>query len=135
MGGGGGGDEVRAVDEVGGGGRGGGRAYSMGGGVFSTGGGAGGIPVEEGGPPADTVMFCLSKGLGAPIGSILAGPADLMEKGRLYRKRLGGGMRQAGVIAAAGLVAMAETPPKLATDHANARALAEGLSRIPGVQV
>jgi threonine aldolase len=94
-----------------------------------------GIPVHEIAAPADTVMFCLSKGLGAPVGSILAGPADLMEKGRLYRKRLGGGMRQAGVIAAAGLVAMQETPPKLAVDHANARALAEGLARIAGVQV
>src|SRR6267378_4523272 len=72
------------------------------------------IPVHEIAAHADTVMFCLSKGLGAPIGSILAGPADMMAKGRLYRKRLGGGMRQAGVVAAAGLVALAETPPKLA---------------------
>src|SRR5436190_5468733 len=94
-----------------------------------------GIPVHEIAAHADTVMFCLSKGLGAPIGSILAGPADLMARGRLYRKRLGGGMRQAGVVAAAGLVAIAETPPKLAIDHANARFLAEGLARIPGVQV
>jgi threonine aldolase len=80
-------------------------------------------------------MFCLSKGLGAPIGSILAGPAELMAKGRLYRKRLGGGMRQAGVVAAAGLVALEESPSKLKIDHANARALAQGLARIPGVQV
>jgi threonine aldolase len=94
-----------------------------------------GIPVHEIARPVDTVMFCLSKGLGAPVGSILAGPADLISKGRLYRKRLGGGMRQAGVLAAAGLVALQETPPKLATDHANARLLAEGLSSIPGVQV
>lgn len=94
-----------------------------------------GIPVHEIAAPADTVMFCLSKGLGAPIGSILAGPADRITKGRLYRKRLGGGMRQAGVVAAAGLVALEETPPKLILDHANARLLAEGLARIPGVQV
>ena len=94
-----------------------------------------GLPVHEIAASADTVMFCLSKGLGAPAGSILAGPADLMAKARLYRKRLGGGMRQAGVLAAAGLVALEESPPKLAVDHANARFLAEGLARIPGIQV
>ena len=94
-----------------------------------------GIPVHTIAAPADTVMFCLSKGLGAPVGSILAGPADLIAKGRLYRKRLGGGMRQAGVLAAAGLVALDESPAKLAVDHANARFLAQGLARIPGVQV
>ncbi|MBS1857589.1 MAG: aminotransferase class I/II-fold pyridoxal phosphate-dependent enzyme [Acidobacteria bacterium] len=94
-----------------------------------------GIPVHEIAAPADTIMFCLSKGLGAPAGSILAGPADLIARGRLYRKRLGGGMRQAGILAAAGLVALEESPAKLATDHANARFLAEGLARIPGVQV
>jgi len=94
-----------------------------------------GIPVLEIAAHADTVMFCLSKGLGAPIGSILAGPADLMARGRLYRKRLGGGMRQAGVVAAAGLVALDETPPKLVIDHDNARFLAEGLARVPGVNV
>src|SRR6185369_4727944 len=76
-----------------------------------------------------------SKALGAPVGSILAGPADLIAKGRLYRKRLGGGMRQAGVLAAAGLVALEESPAKLAVDHANARFLAEGLAKIPGVSV
>jgi threonine aldolase len=80
-------------------------------------------------------MFCLSKGLGAPSGSILAGPAVLIEKGRLYRKRLGGGMRQSGILAAAGLVALEESPVKLLTDHANAKFLAEGLARIPGIQV
>jgi len=94
-----------------------------------------GIPVHEIAASADTVMFCLSKGLGAPAGSILAGPADLMAKARLYRKRLGGGMRQAGILAAAGLVALEESPARLAIDHANARFLAEGLARIPGVQV
>ena len=94
-----------------------------------------GIPVHEIASHADTVMFCLSKALGAPAGSMLAGPADLMAKGRLYRKRLGGGMRQAGILAAAGLVALEESPAKLVADHANARFLAEGLARIPGVQV
>jgi threonine aldolase len=94
-----------------------------------------GIPVHEIASGADTVMFCLSKGLGAPAGSMLAGPADLIAKGRLYRKRLGGGMRQAGILAAAGLVALEESPAKLAADHGNARFLAEGLSRIPGIQV
>ena len=80
-------------------------------------------------------MFCLSKGLGAPAGSLLAGPAQLIAKGRLYRKRLGGGMRQVGVLAAAGLVALEETPPKLHDDHANAKFLAEGLARIPGIAI
>jgi threonine aldolase len=66
---------------------------------------------------------------------MLAGPADLIAKGRLYRKRLGGGMRQAGILAAAGLVALEESPAKLVADHANARFLAEGLARIPGIHV
>jgi threonine aldolase len=93
------------------------------------------IPVHKVAAPADTVMFCLSKALGAPAGSILAGPADLIAKARLYRKRLGGGMRQAGVLAAAGLIALEESPAKLATDHANARYLAEQLARVPGIEV
>jgi threonine aldolase len=83
----------------------------------------------------DTVMFCLSKALGAPVGSLLVGPEAAIEQGRLYRKRLGGGMRQAGVLAAAGLVALEETPPRLAEDHGNARLLAEGLAAIPGVSI
>ena len=94
-----------------------------------------GIPVHEIASHADTVMFCLSKALGAPAGSMLAGPADLIAKGRLYRKRLGGGMRQAGILAAAGLVALEESPARLPADHANARFLAAGLARIPGIQV
>jgi threonine aldolase len=94
-----------------------------------------GLPVREICGPADTVMFCLSKGLGAPVGSILAGPANLIAKGRLYRKRLGGGMRQVGVLAAAGIVALEDSPGKLAADHANARFLAEGLARIPGIRI
>ncbi|HEV3200413.1 MAG TPA: GntG family PLP-dependent aldolase [Bryobacteraceae bacterium] len=94
-----------------------------------------GIPVSEIARPAETLMFCLSKGLGAPAGSLLAGPAQLMAKGRLYRKRLGGGMRQVGVLAAAGLVALEETPPRLCADHANAKFLAEGMARIPGIAI
>jgi threonine aldolase len=94
-----------------------------------------GLPVREICAPADTVMFCLSKGLGAPAGSILAGPANLIAKGRLYRKRLGGGMRQVGVLAAACLIALEDSPKKLAADHANAKFLAEGLARIPGIQI
>jgi threonine aldolase len=94
-----------------------------------------GLPVREICAPADTVMFCLSKALGAPAGSILAGPANLIAKGRLYRKRLGGGMRQVGVLAAACLVALEDSPRKLAADHANARFLAEGLARIPGIRI
>jgi threonine aldolase len=94
-----------------------------------------GVPVREIAAPADTVMFCLSKGLGAPAGSMLAGPADKIAKGRLYRKRLGGGMRQVGVLAAAGLVALEETPKRLFDDHCNARFLAEGLAQIPGIGI
>ncbi len=93
-----------------------------------------GAPVSEIVAPVDTVMFCLSKALGAPVGSMLAGPAEPIAKGRLLRKRLGGGMRQAGVLAAAGLIALEETPKHLPEDHRNARFLAEGLARIPGIQ-
>ena len=94
-----------------------------------------GLPVHEIVAPVDTVMFCLSKGLGAPAGSMLAGPAEVIARGRLYRKRLGGGMRQAGVLAAAGLIALEEMPKRLHEDHANARFLAEGLTQIPGVRI
>jgi len=94
-----------------------------------------GRPVNEIAAKADTVMFCLSKALGAPVGSILAGPRKLMDEGRMLRKRLGGAMRQVGVLAAAGLVALEESPKGLAADHANARYLAERLSRMDGVKV
>jgi threonine aldolase len=94
-----------------------------------------GASVRELCEPADTVMFCLSKALGAPVGSMLAGRRDVIAQARLYRKRLGGGMRQAGVLAAAALVALEETPAKLAEDHANARLLAEGLANLRGVRV
>ncbi len=94
-----------------------------------------GIPVREIVDPADTVMFCVSKALGAPVGSLLAGSAESIARARLYRKRLGGGMRQAGVLAAAALIALEETPGRLFEDHANARFLAQGLARIPGIAV
>src|SRR6185437_7707753 len=81
----------------------------------------------------DSVMFCLSKGLGAPVGSMLVGSRDFIDKARVTRKLLGGGMRQAGVLAAAGLVALEETPKLLHRDHENARHLAEGLARIEGI--
>ena len=84
---------------------------------------------------AGTVMFCLSKGLGAPVGSMLVGSADAIDRGRLYRKRLGGAMRQAGVLAAAGLIALEEMPARLGEDHANARFLAGELARLPGLKL
>jgi threonine aldolase len=83
----------------------------------------------------DSIQFCLSKGLSAPVGSILAGDKAFIAKARKYRKMLGGGMRQAGVIAAAGIVALDKMIPRLAEDHENARMLAEGLSKIPGISV
>jgi threonine aldolase len=83
----------------------------------------------------DTVMFCLSKGLGAPVGSMLTGSRELMDSARLFRKALGGGMRQAGVLAAAGLMALEQGPKRLHEDHANARLLAEALARCPGVEI
>jgi threonine aldolase len=92
-----------------------------------------GIPVDRLAAKADTVMFCLSKALGAPVGSILVGPRRLIDRGRLYRKRLGGGMRQAGVLAAAGLIALEQSPDQLPQDHANAKLLAHGLAAIPGI--
>jgi threonine aldolase len=83
----------------------------------------------------DSVMFCLSKGLGAPVGSILLGSRGFIQKAHVTRKMLGGAMRQAGVLAAAGLIALEESPKLLARDHENARFLAEGLSRITGISV
>jgi threonine aldolase len=94
-----------------------------------------GKTVREMTAKADTVMFCLSKGLCAPVGSMLAGTAEDIAQGRLYRKRLGGGMRQVGVLAAAGLIALEEMPQRLAEDHLNARLLSDGLARIPGIRV
>src|SRR2546423_5681174 len=85
--------------------------------------------------PADSVMFCLSKGLGAPVGSMLLGTRAFIDEARVIRKMLGGGMRQAGVLAAAGLVALEESPKGLHKDHANARTLANGLADLPGVKI
>jgi threonine aldolase len=94
-----------------------------------------GVPVSEIATCVDTVSFCLSKALGAPAGSMIVGTKANMDQARLYRKRLGGGMRQAGVLAAAGLMALEEHPAKLAADHANARFLAAELAALPGIFV
>jgi threonine aldolase len=83
----------------------------------------------------DTIMFCLSKGLCAPVGSMLVGSAELMEQARIYRKALGGGMRQVGVLAAAGLIALEKMPARLHEDHANARLIAEALSHLDCVEI
>jgi threonine aldolase len=83
----------------------------------------------------DSVMFCLSKGLGAPVGSMLVGSRDFIEKARVYRKLFGGGMRQAGVLAAAGLIALEKSPARLHIDHENARYLAQGLAKLPGISI
>jgi threonine aldolase len=83
----------------------------------------------------DTVMFCLSKGLGAPVGSMLTGSAELMERARIFRKALGGGMRQVGILAAAGLIALEQMSARLREDHANARLLAEALSHMEDVAI
>jgi threonine aldolase len=94
-----------------------------------------GKPVAEITRKFDSVMFCLSKGLGAPVGSILLGAKVFIERARSYRKAMGGGMRQAGVLAAAGLVALEKMPGRLKQDHENARLLAEGLAKIPGIKL
>jgi threonine aldolase len=96
---------------------------------------ASGVPVLEYAKCADSVMFCLSKGLSAPIGSMLVGPQGFIDYGRRIRKALGGGMRQVGVIAAAGLLAMTEMVARLGDDHARARRLAEAVSVLPGVKI
>jgi len=83
----------------------------------------------------DTVMFTLSKGLGAPAGSVLLGSRDFIGDARVWRKRFGGGMRQVGILAAAGLIALEEGPSRLDEDHSNARLLGEGLAEIPGISI
>ncbi len=83
----------------------------------------------------DSVTFCLSKGLCAPVGSVLCGSADFIHRARRARKSLGGGMRQAGILAAAGIVALNDMVERLSDDHAHAHLLAEGLTRIPGIVV
>lgn len=94
-----------------------------------------GESVAEISEKADSVQFCLSKGLGAPIGSVLVGKRDFIDEARSWRKRLGGGMRQVGVIAAAGLVALEESPKRLHEDHANAKRLASGLANLKGISI
>ena len=84
---------------------------------------------------ADSISFCLSKGLGAPVGSVVCGTQEFINAARRARKVLGGGMRQAGVIAAAGIVALQEMVDRLADDHANAKKLAMGLAEIPGISI
>lgn len=94
-----------------------------------------GVPAREFARFADSVMFCLSKGLCAPVGSMLAGPAPFITRARKLRRLLGGGMRQAGVLAAAGIVALTKMVDRLAEDHAKAKMLAEGLAGTPGLLV
>ncbi len=94
-----------------------------------------GLDVKEITAHVDSVSCCLSKGLGAPVGSVLCGPADFIKAARRWRKMLGGGMRQAGVLAAAGLHALAHNVDRLALDHDNARALAQGLSALPKIDI
>lgn len=94
-----------------------------------------GEPLSEVAASVDTVSICLSKGLGAPVGSVLCGSREFIEVARKYRKMLGGGLRQAGVLAAAGIYALTHNVERLAEDHANARFLAEGLQNIPGIEV
>jgi threonine aldolase len=92
-----------------------------------------GVDVRELTRGVDSVNVCLSKGLAAPVGSVICGSREFIERARRIRKMLGGGMRQAGIIAAAGIVALEEMVERLAEDHANAHRLAEGISRIPGL--
>ncbi len=94
-----------------------------------------GVPVAEIASRADSIQVCLSKGLAAPVGSVVAGSAEFIARARRMRKVVGGGMRQAGVLAAAGIVALEQMVDRLAEDHANARRLVEGLAGIPGVAV
>jgi threonine aldolase len=92
-------------------------------------------PVAEIARKFDSVMFCLSKGLCAPVGSMLVGSKAFIDKARVFRKAMGGGMRQAGVLGAAGLIALEKMPARLQEDHDNARLLAEGLAEIKGIKI
>ncbi|WP_426417018.1 low-specificity L-threonine aldolase [Aestuariirhabdus sp. LZHN29] len=94
-----------------------------------------GVPLKQVTAPFDTVSICLSKGLGAPVGSVLCGKAELIAKARRWRKVVGGGMRQAGVLAAAGIYALEHNIERLAEDHDNALRLAKGLASIDGLRV
>ena len=93
------------------------------------------VPAAELVKRADSVTFCLSKGLGAPVGAVVCGSADFIAEARRIRKVLGGGMRQAGILAAAGIVGLTEMVDRLADDHANAQKLAEGLSEMGGILI
>jgi threonine aldolase len=95
---------------------------------------ASGVPAKDFAACANSVQFCLSKGLGAPVGSIIVGTHSFIDEARRWRKRLGGGMRQAGIIAAAGIVALETMVDRLAEDHANARLLADGLAVLKGIE-
>ncbi|MFH0847483.1 MAG: low-specificity L-threonine aldolase [Chloroflexota bacterium] len=94
-----------------------------------------GVPAKVLAAPADSVCFCVSKGLSAPVGSLLCGSQEYIDRARKWRKMLGGGMRQAGIIAAAGIVAIEKMVDRLVEDHATARRLAYGLAEIPGIGV
>jgi threonine aldolase len=94
-----------------------------------------GASVSEIARGLDSVMFCLSKGLGAPVGSMVVGSHPFIEKARIYRKMYGGGMRQVGVLAAAGRIALEESPKRLSFDHQNAKRLATGIAEIPALRV
>ncbi len=94
-----------------------------------------GVSLAEIAATADSLTFCLSKGLGAPVGSLLTGDRHFIDEARLMRKALGGGMRQAGVLAAAGLVALEQSPANIPAAHADAKFLAESLARVPGISV
>jgi threonine aldolase len=94
-----------------------------------------GIPVATLAAPADSVCFCLSKGLSAPVGSLLCGSKDFIIRARKLRKMVGGGMRQAGVIAAAGIIAIEKMVQRLAEDHANTKKLAIGIASIKGMKI
>ncbi len=96
---------------------------------------ASGIAVKEYAALADSIMFCLSKGLSAPVGSMLAGPGDFIDQARRVRKALGGGMRQAGVLAAPGVIALTEMTGRLVEDHVRAKNLAVAISQLPGVKL
>ncbi len=94
-----------------------------------------GVGVKELTRHADSVMFCLSKGLAAPVGSLVAGSEAFIQRARKMRKMVGGGMRQVGILAAAGIVALTEMVDRLAEDHYNARILAKGLAEVGGIEV
>ena len=93
------------------------------------------VPASELAGPVDSICFCVSKGLSAPVGSLLCGTQEFVQRARKWRKMLGGGMRQAGVIAAAGIVALQKMVSRLAEDHATASRLAYGLALIPGISL